>query len=187
MNQERPKLAIAAAVILSLFFAGYVIKDLEHGYISGATPVTMRQYSSEDGVTFKYPDTYSLSSKHHSMAGASWDSVEFVNKNVTVPQNSDGPESISLQVFDDSAGLPLDKYIKNDVRTNFQLSSSHSLSSSTIGGEPALIYQYTGLYENDVVAVLHNKKVFLFSVSWSQTVEPIRHDFSSMLSTVTFQ
>ena len=186
MKNERPKLAITVAILLSIFFATYIIRDLRHGYLNGTTPTALEQYSSEDGVTFKYPNTYRLSSKNHEMAGAKWDSVELIPKNVVVPAFSDGPQSISLEVFDDSAGLSLEKYIKNDVRSNFTLSNG-TLSPTTIGGQPAVTYQYSGLYEYDAVAVLHNNKVFVFSVGWSQTTDQIRRDYSGILSTITFQ
>jgi len=179
--------AVLVVVLLSAFFSWYVLTDRNNSPIVHPFPAAMQQYSSEEGVTFQYPDAYRLSSTHHSVGGFSWDSLELVDKSISVPANSDGPESISMSVFDDAEGLSLEQFIKNEPRTNYQFSKEGTLTKGTIGGEPSLSYQYSGLYENDAVAVLHNKKIFLFSVSWSQTVEPIRKDFSKILSTVSFQ
>ena len=186
MEKSHTAAAVATVVLLSLFLGGYVVWDKEHAYM-GVNTQTMRQYSSEDGVRFMYPDTYRLSSATHAVGGVSWDSLELVDKNTTVPQNSDGPESISVSVFANPKGLSLEEFVKSDARGNYRLSADGTLTKAFVGSEPSLAYRYSGLYENDAVAVARNNKIFIFSVGWAQLNDPIRQDFSKLLTTVTFQ
>ncbi len=155
---------------------------------------TMEQYSSEEGFAFMYPSSYALSS--HPGAPGEGDTLVLVPKGITVPQNSDGPESISISVFSNAEGLPLEQFIKNKPVSNYHLTRDGVLTPGMIGGKPSLSYHYSGLYENDAVAVLNNGKVYIFSVGWDRTtypikwgqsIYPIRDDFDTLLSSVAFQ
>ncbi len=186
------KIGIALGVLVALFaayylFSIYIVSKLDGSGVVPPPSEGMQQYSSEDGVTFMYPDSYRLTSENHTVGSFTWDSLVLIDKDYVPPTNGEGPTAISMSVFDNAEGLPLEQWIKNEPRSNYQLSKDGTFTKGTIGGEPSLAYQYSGLYENDAVAVAHNGKIFVFSDSWSQTVDPIRHDFNTILSSVQFQ
>lgn len=183
MKNKTP-LVLAAVAVIGIVLAGYILLK-ENLVVEQSTD--MLAYSSEEGVSFMYPDTYRLSSAHHTVGDFSWDSVELIDKNYVAPERGEGPTSISMSVFSNAEGLPLEEFIKNEPRSNYQLSKDGTFTKGTIGGEPSLAYQYSGLYEFDAVAVAHNGKIFIFSDSWMQTIDPIRHDFNRVLETVKFQ
>ena len=188
MNKTFKIIGIVVCILLVGFLAWFATARYLVSRLDGShapTP-TMQQYSSEDGVTFQYPDTYILSSKNNDVAGMKWDSLELVDKSYVPPENGEGPESISMSVFQNDKNLSLKDFIKTDPRLNYKLSRDGTFTHGTIGGEPSLAYQFSGLYEHDAVAVLHRDKVFFFTASWSQTIEPIRQDFSKLLASVTF-
>jgi hypothetical protein len=89
-------------------------------------------------------------------------------------------------VVNDPTNTPLDVWVKNSSISNFNLSATKTLASTTLGGEPAVKYLYSGLYENDAVAVAHGGKKYLFFGSWAGAEDPIRSDFQSLLKTVKF-
>jgi hypothetical protein len=186
------KFGSVLAVLVALFvayyaFSLYIVSKLDGTGGVQAPATTMQQYSSEDGVTFQYPDTYRLTSQTNTAGGFTWDSLVLIDKNYVAPVNGEGPTAISMSVFDNAEGLPLEQWIKNEPRSNYKLSAEGTPTKGAIGGKESLAYQYSGLYENDAVAVAHNGKIFLFSDSWMQTVDPIRQDFNKILSTVQFQ
>lgn len=186
------KLSIVVGVLIVLFlayyaFSLYIVSKLDGTGGVSAPAETMQQYSSEDGVSFMYPDSYRLTSETHTVGSFTWDSLVLVDKSYVAPTNGEGPTAISMSVFDNAEGLPLEQWIKNEPRSNYKLSKDGTFTKGTIGGEPSLAYQYSGLYENDAVAVAHKGKIFVFSDSWMQTVDPIRQDFNKVLSSVQFK
>jgi hypothetical protein len=186
------RVGIVLAVLVVGFLAYYLFSIYLVSRLDGAGGVhapaqTMQQYSSEDGVTFMYPDSYRLTSQKHTVGSFTWDSLVLVDKSYVPPVNGEGPTAISMSVFSNAEGLPLETWIKNEPRSNFNLSSTKALTPGTIGGEHALFYTYDGLYQNDAAAVLYKGKVFVFSASWQSQYDPIRSDFNKILTSVQFQ
>ncbi len=185
------RIGLVVAVLAVLFvayyaFSVYLVSKLDGTGGVHAPAETTQQYSSEDGVTFMYPDAYRLTSEKHTVGTTTWDSIVFVDKNYVPPVNGEGPTAISMSVFENPKGLTLEQWIKNEPQSNYKLSLDGTFTAGSIGGEPSLSYQYSGLYQFDAVAVLHKGKVFLFTDSWDQTIDPIRQDFNKILSSVQF-
>ncbi len=177
--------AIIALAFGSAFLVSrYLVSKLD-GRGTVQTP-SMMQYSSEEGVSFMYPDTYELSSHTSTKNGQHWDSLVLLPKGYVAPQDGEGPPSITMSVFPNTEGLGLEAWIKNDARSNYQLSTDGKLTSILIDGEPALVYAHSGLYEADAIAVEHNGKIFLFEAGWQSTQDTIRADFKRLYSSINF-
>jgi len=86
-------------------------------------------------------------------------------KGYAPPQGGEAPPAISMSVFSNVEGLSLEQWIKGDNRSNFKLSQDGVLASTTVGGEPALAYTHSGLYETDAVVVSRRGKLFLFEAA----------------------
>lgn len=157
---------------------------------TGSTNVpqeNLEQYASEDGVSFKYPKTYGLSSRTEGEPGRQWDALVLLPRGYTPPQDGEGPPAITLGVFPNPQNLSLKEWVRGDSRSNFALSSDRKLSQVTVGGRAGLAYTHSGLYEHDAVAVAHTGKIFLFSAGWIEEGDPIRVDFQKLLSTVQWR
>jgi len=182
------KILLSVALIIVIAFAAaflvsrYLVSKLDG---QGQVPAqsTLIPYSSEEGITFMYPDTYELSS--HSGSVEEGDTLVFLPKGVVVPTNSEGPPSISMRVIH-SALTSLELWIRNDQRSNFKLSGNGNLASTEVGGLPAYSYQHSGLYETDAIAVAHHDKIFLFEAGWLTPQDRIRYDFQNLVSSVQF-
>ncbi len=182
------KIAIGiVAVALVAFVAAFAVSRYLVSKLDGQGHVpaqsTLVPYSSEDGISFMYPDTYELSSRPGSIQGG--DTLVLLPKGVNVPTNSEGPPAISMRIIR-NATTSLDQWIKSDSRSNFALSSNKQLASTQIGGEPAYQYEHSGLYETDAFAVEHNGKIFLFEAGFNSPQDRIRYDFQNLVSSVTF-
>jgi hypothetical protein len=186
--------AISIAVVVLVVLVGgawagsrYLVSKLD-GTGGVQTPLSnMLQYSSEEGISFLYPDTYEITSRTEGTAERQWDVLVFLPKGYVPPQGGEGPPTIALSIFDNPEDLELEQWIKSDARSNWKLAAENAMLAGTnMGGVPALAYQHSGLYETTAVAAALDGKIYLFSVGWLTPEDKQLEDFSHILSTVTF-
>jgi len=186
-NYSMKKSLSIVAIVLVVAVAGFL---LWQGGVTPGTdgiPAGMLRYSSEEGVSFLYPDTYELSSRTDGNGERSWDVLVLLPKGYVPPQNGEGPPAISVSVFSNVEGYPLETWIKGDAKSNWKLAAPDAtLKNTTVGGEPALAYRYSGLYETNAVAVARGGRLFLFEVGWLAPGDRIVRDFQNLLDTVEF-
>jgi len=180
-------LAIAIVAVAALAYWGFSVYLVSKLDGRGTLPHSqnLQLYSSEDGISFKYPSTYVLSSHTQGNAEYQWDELVLLPGGAVVPQGGEAPPGITMSVFDVPSLISVAQWVKGDARSNYKLSGS-ALASTTVGGEDALYYTHSGLYEADAVAVRHGTKIFLFEGQWSDAQSPLRQDFANLLDTVQF-
>ncbi len=186
------KILIAIAVLIVVAFgvafgvSRYLVSKLD-GTGGVQTPQqTLQQYASEDGVSFKYPDSYELASHTVGTSERQWDVLVLLPKGYVAPQGGEGPPAITMSVFQNPEALGLEAWVKGDARSNYKLSQDGAMTAGRVGGEEALFYNHSGLYEFDAVAVKHDGKIFLFEAGFDDQANPIRSDFSNLIKTVQF-
>lgn len=138
------------------------------------------------GLAYTFPSKYKLDERIDGYQGLDVLVLTMVDASTTVPDMSEGPTAMSVIVVPNASSTPLDEWVKNNTISNFYLAQDRALLPLTFKGSPAVIYQYSGLYENEAMAVSHGGKVYIFSVSWASADEPIRQDFDQVLGTITF-
>lgn len=179
-------IVVVCLVALGIAFAGarYLVGRLD-GRGPQVPAVELSRYSSEDGLMFMYPSSYQLSSRTAAAGSSTRDMLVLLPPGTVAPKNGEQPPAISISVF---YNVPenLEQWVGSDPRSNFALQGS-DLASTTVGGEPALRYEHSGLYETDAVAVLHKGKIFLFEAQWLASHDAIRQDFQNILNTVHFE
>lgn len=144
-------------------------------------------YNSEHvGLDFKYSKIYTLSVRHDTYTGKEIHVLNLVDVSRVVPDMSEGPTAISVIEIPIAPTSTLESWVRDAPISNFYLSPDKQFSQATVGGEPALAYHYSGLYESDAVAVMHAGKIYLFAASWMSMNDAIRDDFKNLLSSVTF-
>ncbi len=180
---------VVAVVATGIYFASsrYLLSKLDGtGGVSAPQEHTL-QYASEDGYSFMYPDTYELASRTEGNAERWWDVLVLLPKGYVPPQAGEGPPAISVSVFPNPEELMLEAWVQGDARSNWKMIVDERASRpTTVGGEPALWYHYSGLYEVDSVAVAHGGKILLFSGDWLDPADQIRADFNNLIKTVEF-
>jgi len=190
MNKNALMWALGVAVVATIgyfFFSQYLVSRLDGTGGVPAPQESMQQYSSEDGVSFMYPDAYELSSRTEGNAERQWDVLVLLPKGYVPPVAGEGPPTISMSVFPNTEGLSLEQWVQGDARSNWKLIVDERASRPmTVAGEPALWYHYSGLYEVDSVAVMHDGKIYLFSGDWLDPQDQIRADFNNLIETVQF-
>ncbi len=116
-----------------------------------------------------------------------WDVLVLLPKGYVAPEAGEGPPTISVASYNNAEGLPLEQFVLSEPRTNWDLIvDERATRPTTAGGEPAIWYHYSGLYEVDSVAVAHGDRVYVFSGDWLDPKDQIRADFNNLIKTVQF-
>lgn len=184
--KSRIFLLLGAAILLGWLCAlGWGVWSAFHAEKKPNSAVS--DYSSQElGIHFSYPKQYAFNFRHDSFKGMEIHVITMLDTMVVVPDMSEGPTAISLIELPITPTSTLEAWVQNNSISNFYLSPDKTFSPTTVGGQPALAYTYSGLYESDAVAVQHAGKIYLFSASWLDAQDPIRTDFKNLLSSVTF-
>ncbi|MCC7500292.1 hypothetical protein IT396_00590 [Candidatus Nomurabacteria bacterium] len=176
-------LVIALAVGIAFGASRYLVSKLDG---TGNPPPEQvgegaYRYASEDGYSFLYPATYELSSQ----SMGDMDAIVFLPKGYVPPEAGEGPPTISVAAFPISEGTTLRQWLASEPRSNWQLIvDDRATRATTVDGEEAIWYHYSGLYENDAVAVIHNNRVIIFTVGYLDPSDQIRTDFNILIENV---
>lgn len=151
------------------------------------TPLEPGHYSSEHlGLAFVYPEKYEIETRHEGGGHA----LTFLPKGYVAPQNGEGPPAITIAEIPVAAGTDLKQWVMSDKRSNWNLAypayAGGNFDPETVDSEPAIAFNYSGLYTAKAVVVLRQNKIYEFSVSWITNEDQIRQDFENILDTVRF-
>lgn len=178
---------VVVAFVVAFVISSYLVSKLD-GTGGVTTPheeqTDMQQYASEDGYSFKYPDTYEISSRPSESGDG--DALVLLPKGYVPPTGGEGPPTIAVQVFQNTHNLDIDTWLTTDSRANWHLSRPGGAEPIMVGGERGVSYGYSGLYETNAVLVGKNNRLYLFTVGWLNPDDPQVHDFDHLLETLEF-
>lgn len=188
------KLLAAFALLLVLIGAGVflVLKD------SAPTPLTtehpVKTYSSaEYGLIFLYPQNYFFVEHDDTTGGVAHHAVVLYEDTKTAHDIIDGkmpateaPPAITIDIYDNAAGIATEKWIRDTQESNFKLSPDGVLTPVTLGGAPAISYTWSGLYEGRTIALSKKQRLYAFSVGTNSPDDRIVSDFSVVVNSTTF-
>lgn len=148
-----------------------------------------KTYANADyGLSFKYPLRYRLvefdapgseQRAHHVIALTYED-------NLPIPENAEGPPMITIDLFqNDLDSQTAEDWIRNTSASNFKLGEMR-LSTTTVGGEEALSYRWSGLYEGTSIVVAKPAWIYMFSVTYLEPGADIVQDFVKVRDSVRF-
>ena len=147
---------------------------------------TRKAYPTEDfGVTFTYPKDYLFEERELS-DGRVLTLIENTPDNETTTTPREGPVSMTIARHRNPEKLGLHEWIRSRQESNFHLSNG-MLVPTTIGGENALMYTWSGLYQGESVVSEKDDSIFMFSVTYLLPQDAIRADFQKMLDSVEFE
>lgn len=181
--------AIAVIVLISIFF-------LRKTRTPGNDSANWKIYDSKEwGLNFAYPPNYYLEEKelgngerrHHFV-----ELTENTEENRAVREGRapgrEGPVSITINVYQNNLDhYEAERWIKSVNDSNYKLSPDGEIAYSVIGGEGALAYRWSGLYEADAIVVARLNNVYMFTNTYIAPEDQIRKDFQKIITTVKFQ
>lgn len=197
-----PVLAIwfVTIVLILGLITGYVRHSLRDGgenvvpQEEPSTDATLFNYSSSEGYTFSYPQSYVvIENPIEKNQGPDFQTESLSLMTRTEYKNlmgsdvpREGPTSISIEVFENSRNLSAGAWVETSPRSNFNREMGN-YKNTTLAGETAVAYAWSGLYEGESVAVSYDKKMYIFSVTWMSQSDVIRSDFRDLLASVDFR
>jgi hypothetical protein len=171
---------IATAIVaIAVVFTGFILwRNMEKSGLQEFSSVNM-------GLAFTYPGNYVLSEYRDFRDERDWRVILLTDEsNLPLPENSEGPPSIGIIIFDNIENYTLEEWVRSSSFSNFELSGDKQLATTTIDGKPALAYRYSGLYENDAVVALAGDRIYFFTVAWITQQDTIRQDFRTIVQSV---
>lgn len=183
------KTLLITAAVLVLIAVGVYAGTQFFAKTDGKTPVVAVEttYKNEEvGVSFAYPDTYELQERNLTINGDMVRIITLLPKGVVIPEGGEGSTAITLAVFDEKEPISLTDWVHTMTNTFPVPTDGFDYQETEVGGEKALAYTSTGLYESDNVAIAKENKVYVFSASWLTRDDQILKDFTRLLASVSF-
>ncbi len=181
---------IFLVLILILLLAGGGYYLWQSGVSEEPEPVTEVEdneyHSAHYGVSFSYPDTYTMTEHDQGTAERMVHTVVLIDSAYANSGGMEGPPAIAVSVFENPENESLETWIRGNSYSNFKLATDETLTPTTVGGVPALAYTHSGLYETDAVVVMQNGRVYMFTAGWISADDQIRDDFKEVLNSVEF-
>jgi hypothetical protein len=164
-------------------------RNVEMPTLSETREVSEKTYSNPDyGISFKYPKEYRLvefdapgseQRMHHVIALTHED-------NLPIPENSEGPPTITIDMYQNNLdNQDAEEWIRNSSQSNFKLGEMR-LATTTVGGEAALSYLWSGLYEGTTIVVGKPDWIYAFSVTYIEMGADIIQDFVKIRDSIQF-
>lgn len=133
------------------------------------------------GITFQYPSRYLLVEQEVATGHYAITLIE--ETNATLPENGEGPTAITIDIYEGNDSLT--EWLATN-ESNFGLGDGTHASTSVSGAE-ALSYRWSGLYEGETTAFLHNGNVIAISVTYMSREDTIRADYYALLATLNLE
>jgi hypothetical protein len=164
------------------------------GTIATTTEEFLSYRNERFGFAFQYPARYELSVQESDPEGVGDPQVTVTliqSADAAPRENSEGAPVISVRAIESTNRT--NPVTDNSLRwwitggagnlTNYKLSADGTLSSTTVAGQDAFAYRYSGLYETDAVAFFSadRKTGYVLSAGWLTEDDQIRKDFSDVV------
>ena len=174
------KTLFGIVVILALVVAGAWF--LSRSEPAAPAPVVMNTYQNQRfGVAFEYPAGYVLSEGQREDGHYA---ITLVRQEDAVPsENSEGPTAITFDFYAYEGALS--EWLATSS-SNYQLGDGTYLET-TAGAAPAVRYGWSGLYEGETTAVLHEGTVVAISTTYLTPTDAIRSDYEAVLASLTLE
>ncbi len=158
--------------------------------------VIQRFRNEEFGIGFSYrekPDGYTLvelpresGESNQLLAAYTIMNTDAYQALMASTEPREGPPAIVIQMYGNEKQQLAGEWLEaNATLANYHLKSS-SVRTEEVGGAPAVRYSFDGLYQNEVIVVAHKGFIFVFSGAFDSFEDPIRRDFLSLVSALTF-
>lgn len=157
--------------------------------------VTWQKYRNSDlGISFEYkkePNGYTLLEEEADLKVKpgivniitlmnTKEYTEMMSSNI--PRES--PPGISIMILDNPENLSAKSWAEDRKQISLFDSKLTTLVEKNIGGAPAVIYKADGLYQNDMIVVNNNFKIYVISGGYNAPTDTIRKDFEKLVESI---
>lgn len=101
----------------------------------------------------------------------------------SLPENGEGPTSISIDIFEVPVTTDVEQWIRNTSFSNFNLATGE-ITDTVIDTLLAKRYSWDGLYSGRSVVLEHNGRIIMASGTYLTPQDPIYADFERVISSI---
>lgn len=185
------KLSVGIAVTIAVI-AGFVLFFYSSVFFTPQveTPTTssgLNLYANGTyAMSFPYSGDYLVSEGERGTPQAPHYAIILTHRDdADLPLGGEGPTTISIDIYPNAPNpKSLEAWLVSSPESNFAL-GPQEFSESVVSGEPALSYRWSGLYEGETTAFLHDGNVVLVSVTYLSPDDTIVSDYRTLLSGFT--
>lgn len=182
------KYSIALLIVIAASIAVFIVWYPKDKAVETTDTRTLKTfYNPQYGIAFNYPDSYEVK-EHDSTEGTKHHTIVVGDKAAlsNVPQNSEGPAVISIDIYDNVARDSAEKWIRGNNFSNYKLSQDAKLSTTTVAGIPALSYPWDGLYPSISIVFPQKTSIYMLSVGYLSPEDQQYKDFAGIVSSIQF-
>lgn len=178
---------LGIVIVLALLAAGAIFYGGSALTPAPATPVVQSYANDGLGLSFTFPAGYLLAEEDANTPTHRKHHITLIREEDAVPvvAGGEGPTAITIDVDQDlSRTAPYDDVLSIVQSTsvyNFQLGDG-TYERTSVDGTPAVHYTWSGLYQGETTAFIHNGQVILLSVTYMSPSDQIRTDYQNLLS-----
>lgn len=174
---------LALLVTGAFFYGGNVLMPLQEG--------TVEQNLYANGtyrISFQYPANYLLTEREVGNGERGHYTITLIQEaDATLPENGEGSTTITIDVYqNDADNLTLLEWLNSSNDSNFKLGNG-TYASTTVDGNEAVSYHWSGLYEGETTAFLHNGNIVAVSVTYLTREDQIRADYYALLASLNLE
>ncbi len=176
MNRKFFYIIIPLVAALAVF---WFVRGLSVPKDAGPSSDLVQYTNAAFGLSFSYPASYVLKEMDAPGSALRLNHVITLTpqKDLPLPVNGEGPPSIVIDIYqNDLDHQTTDGWIRNSSASNFKLGDGN-LTSTTLGGSPALSYRWSGLYEGTTIVTAQAKWIYAFTVTYLAIGDSIVQDF----------
>ncbi len=172
---------IGIVIVLALLATGAIFFAGNAFVPEAQTPLEQTYGNDLFGVSFAYPVGYLLAEAEVGVLGRTHHVITIIKEEDAVPRiHSEGPPTITLDFYqNDTKPQTLEEWVKGD-ESNLRLGNGES-TSLTVDGVEGVQFNWSGLYEGETTAFLHNGKVVAVSVTYLSPADEIYLDYQALL------
>jgi hypothetical protein len=169
MRKIIPTIIIIALAAWAVYY--FTIRSTDSVPVDGTPTATSSDMQTYDnaarGISFVYPEGYVVSEEERGTGERGHYSIMLVRDEDRVPPvNGEGPTAITFDIYQNNIDKQsLVTWLNNSSASNFKLSNG-AYASTTVAGQPAVTYAWSGLYEGKTVAFLHKDSIVALSVTY---------------------
>jgi hypothetical protein len=149
---------------------------------------TLVYSNAEYGFSFQYPDSLVLQEREAGNGERRHTSITLMDKEAlaNVPSAGEGPPSVSIDVFQNLERSSVISWIRGSNESNFKLSHSGTIATTTIADQLAFQYEWDGLYRGESVATARGNAIIVISGTYLNLDDAIRSHYASILQSFRF-
>lgn len=175
---------LGIVLALAVLVTGYMFTLPLAPSLTNETQNLLTYASEVHGVSFSYPAEYLLAEEEQGDYKSGHYAITLIHENDAVPVigGGEGPTAVTIDIYENTEEQTLYAWVTNTNESDYHLGDG-TYASTSVGSAEAIHYGWSGLYEGETIAFLHEGSVVAVSVTYQSPADEVRTVFETVLDT----